>query len=47
MFRRALLCLRPSQVADGKPQNIGAHNRFVTGTWSAGNEKAEFKVVRN
>ena len=34
-------------VVDGKLQNIGVYNRFVTGTWSAGNEKGEFKVVRN
>ena len=34
-------------VVDGKLQNIGAYNKFVTGTWTAGNQKGEFKVVRN
>jgi hypothetical protein len=34
-------------VVDGKLENIGAYARFVTGTWSAGPQKGEFKVVRN
>ena len=34
-------------VVDGKLQNIGAYNKFITGTWAAGNQKGEFKVVRN
>ena len=34
-------------VVDGKLQNIGAYRKFVTGTWMAGNEKGEFKIVRN
>ena len=34
-------------VVDGKLQNIGAFNKFITGTWAAGNQKGEFKVVRN
>ena len=34
-------------VVDGKLQNIGAFNKFVTGTWTAGNQKGEFKIVRN
>jgi hypothetical protein len=34
-------------VVDGKLQNIGAYARFVTGTWSVGGRKAEFKVTRN
>jgi len=34
-------------VVDGKLQNIGAYNKFVTGTWAVGNQKGEFKVVRN
>ena len=32
---------------DGKLQNIGAFAKFITGTWSVGNQKGEFKVVRN
>ncbi len=34
-------------VVDGKLQNIGAFNKFITGTWAVGNQKGEFKVVRN
>ena len=34
-------------VIDGKLQNIGAYRKFITGTWAAGNQKGEFKVVRN
>jgi hypothetical protein len=34
-------------VIDGKLQNIGAYNKFVTGTWTAGDQKGEFKIVRN
>ena len=34
-------------TVDGKLQNIGAYNKFVTGTWTVGNQKGEFKVVRN
>ena len=34
-------------VVDGKLQNIGAFRKFVTGTWSAGAQKGEFKIVRN
>lgn len=34
-------------IVDGKLQNIGAYARFITGTWSIGGQKAEFRVVRN
>jgi hypothetical protein len=34
-------------VVDGKLQNIGAYNKFITGTWAMGGQKAEFKVTRN
>ena len=34
-------------VVDGKLQNIGAYRKFITGTWAVGNQKGEFKVVRN
>ena len=34
-------------VVDGKLQNIGAYSKFITGTWSVGGQKAEFKVIRN
>src|SRR6266436_8074804 len=31
-------------VIDGKLENIGAYQRFITGTWSQGPVKGEFKV---
>ena len=34
-------------VVDGKLQNIGAYRKFITGTWMAGTQRGEFKVVRN
>jgi hypothetical protein len=34
-------------VVDGKLQNIGAYNKFVTGTWMVGNQKGEFKINLN
>jgi hypothetical protein len=34
-------------VVDGKLQNIGAYNKFVTGTWAAGTQKGEFKINLN
>ena len=34
-------------VVDGKLQNLGAYNRFITGTWTAGSQKGEFKIVLN
>ena len=34
-------------VVDGKLQNIGAYNKFVTGAWTVGNQKGEFKINLN
>jgi hypothetical protein len=34
-------------VIDGKLENIGAYQRFITGTWMQGDRKGDFKVVRN
>jgi hypothetical protein len=34
-------------VVDGKLQNIGAYNKSLVGTWAVGNQKGEFKAVRN
>jgi len=34
-------------VVDGKLENIGAYQRFITGTWTEGGVKGDFKVVRN
>ena len=34
-------------VIDGKLENIGAYQRVLSGTWSEGAKKGEFRVVRN
>ena len=34
-------------VIDGKLENIGAYQRFITGTWTEGVKKGDFKIVRN
>ena len=34
-------------AVDGKLQNIGAYQRFITGTWVEDGVKGDFKVVRN
>jgi hypothetical protein len=34
-------------VMDGKVENIGAYQRVIVGTMSEGNQKGDFKVVRN
>ena len=34
-------------VADGKLENIGAYDRFITGTWMQGSTKGDFKVTMN
>jgi hypothetical protein len=34
-------------VIDGKMQNIGAFARFITGTWTQGTAKGDFKITRN
>lgn len=34
-------------VADGKLENIGSYNRTITGTWTQGAEKGEFKITRD
>ncbi len=34
-------------VIDGKIENLGASQRFMTGTWTEGSEKGTFKVTRN
>ena len=33
-------------VIDGKVENIGAYQRFITGTWAEGSKKGHFKVTR-
>jgi len=33
-------------VADGKLENIGSHNRTLTGTWTRGTIKGTFKLTR-
>jgi hypothetical protein len=34
-------------VIDGKLENIGAYQRVMTGTWTEGATKGDFKVIRN
>jgi hypothetical protein len=34
-------------VIDGKIENLGAFQRFITGTWTEGSRKGTFKVTRN
>ena len=34
-------------VADGKLDNIGSYNRTITGTWSQGPAKGDFKLTRD
>ena len=34
-------------VIDGKLENLGAYYRFMTGTWSQGTTKGDFKLTRN
>ena len=34
-------------VVDGKIENLGAFQRFITGTWTQGPQKGTFKVTRN
>ena len=34
-------------VADGKLDNIGSYNRTITGTWTQGGTKGNFKLTRD
>jgi hypothetical protein len=34
-------------VIDGKMENIGAYARILSGTWTEGGKKGDFRVVRN
>lgn len=34
-------------VAEGKLENIGSYNRTITGTWTEGNTKGEWKLTRD
>lgn len=34
-------------VIDGKLDNIGSYNRTITGTWTEGDMKGDFKVTRD
>ena len=33
-------------VADGKLENIGSYNRTITGTWTEGDAKGDFKITQ-
>ena len=34
-------------VIDGKLENLGAYRRLMTGTWTQGSAKGDFKLTRN
>jgi hypothetical protein len=34
-------------IIDGTLENIGAYRRFITGTWTEGGTKGNFKLTRN
>ena len=34
-------------VIDGKIENLGAYARFITGTWTQGSAKGDFRITRN
>jgi hypothetical protein len=34
-------------VIDGKLENIGAYQRILSGTWTEGGKRGDFRVVRN
>jgi hypothetical protein len=34
-------------LVDGKLTNLGSHNRVLTGSWSQGGVKGDFKLTRN
>jgi hypothetical protein len=34
-------------VIDGKLENLGAYYRFITGTWTQGGVKGDFRITRN
>jgi hypothetical protein len=33
-------------IIDGKIENLGLYNRSITGTWSHGNVKGDFRIQR-
>ena len=34
-------------VFDGKLENVGSYNRSITGTWTSGTQKGDFKLTRD
>jgi hypothetical protein len=34
-------------VIEGKLENLGSYYRVITGTWTQGTEKGDFKITRN
>jgi hypothetical protein len=34
-------------IIDGKLENLGAYQRFITGTWTQGSAKGDFRITRN
>jgi len=41
------MCVDQKFVADGKLENIGSYKRTVTGTYSYGKTKGDFKITRD
>jgi hypothetical protein len=39
---------KPMPMAfDGKLDNVGSYNRTITGTWTSGAQKGDFKLIRD
>jgi hypothetical protein len=36
-----------SYVIEGQIENLGAYRRLLTGTWTQGSERGDFKLTRN
>jgi hypothetical protein len=34
-------------VFDGKLDNVGSYNRTISGTWTSGAQKGDFKLTRD
>jgi hypothetical protein len=34
-------------IADGKLENIGSYNRTITGTWTQGTARGDFRITRD
>jgi hypothetical protein len=34
-------------LVEGKIENLGAYRRVLTGTWTQGNQRGDFRLIRN